>query len=74
MYNEFGQLVTEYQSHDGTVNTSTTPSVGYTYADGTTNTIRSTGLVYPNGRELTYAYGDTGSFVGQAPACRIGAN
>jgi len=53
----FGQLVTEYQAHGGSVNTSTTPSVQYGFADGSANTIRPTALVYPNGRELTYDYG-----------------
>ena len=43
------------------MNTSTTPKVQYTYADGSDNTIRPTGLVYPNGRELTYAYQRAGS-------------
>lgn len=59
-YNDFGQLVVEYQSHDGAVNVTITPKVQYGYADGSHNTIRSTGLVYPNGRELTYGYGSSG--------------
>ncbi|MDX1969447.1 MAG: RHS repeat-associated core domain-containing protein [Planctomycetaceae bacterium] len=61
VYNDFGQLTTEYQSHSGTVNVSTTPKVQYTFATGSSNTIRTTGLVYPSGRVLTYAYGGTGS-------------
>jgi len=61
VYNDFGQLTTEYQSHSGTVNVSMTPKVQYTFADGSSNTIRPTGLVYPNGRALTYAYGGAGS-------------
>ncbi|MBX3452388.1 MAG: hypothetical protein KF777_22720 [Planctomycetaceae bacterium] len=61
VYNDFGQLVTEYQSHDDAVNTSTTPSIGYTYEDGSENTIRPTGVVYPDGRELTYDYGEGGN-------------
>ncbi|MDP1797697.1 MAG: hypothetical protein Q8K78_09460, partial [Planctomycetaceae bacterium] len=59
-YNAFGQLVTEYQSHSGTVNVSTSPQVQYTFADGASNTIRPTGMVYPNGRVLTYDYGASG--------------
>ena len=59
-YNPFGQLVTDYQSHDGAVNTSTTPKVQYAYADGSANTVRPTALVYPNGRTLTYGYGTSG--------------
>lgn len=58
--NDFGQLVTDYQAHGGTVNTVTTPKVQYGYADGSNNTIRPRGLVYPNGRELAYDYGSTG--------------
>lgn len=61
VYNDFGQLTTEYESHSGTVNVSTTPKVQYTFANGSSNTIRTTGLVYPNGRALTYAYGGAGS-------------
>ena len=60
VYNEFSQLVTEYQAHEGSVNTSTTAKVQYTYASGAANTIRATGLVYPSGRVLTYSYGSTG--------------
>ena len=56
-YSDFGQLVTEYQSHDGLVDTDTTPKVQYAYADGSDNTIRMTKLIYPNGRELNYDYG-----------------
>lgn len=56
-YNDFGQLTTDYQSHSGAVNVSTTPKVQYGYADGATNTIRPTTLTYPNGRVLTFSYG-----------------
>jgi hypothetical protein len=31
------------------------------YADGSANTTRPTALTYPNGRELTYDYGTSGS-------------
>ena len=34
--------------------------MAYTYADESDNTIRPTGLVYPNGRELDYNYGTSG--------------
>jgi len=54
-------LQTDYQSHSGAVNTSTTPKVGYAYADGTDNTIRLETITYPNGRALNYAYGTSGS-------------
>lgn len=42
------------------MNTSTTAKVQYTYTSGSANTIRSTGMVYPSGRVLTYSYGSTG--------------
>jgi RHS repeat-associated protein len=58
-YNNFGQLVTDYQSHSGAVNTSTTPKVEYGHADASANTIRPTSLAYPNGRVVTYGYGAT---------------
>ena len=60
VYNDFGQLTTDYQSHEDAVNPATTPKVQYTYADGSDNTIRPTALVYPNGRELNYDFGSTG--------------
>jgi len=61
VYNTFQQLQTDYQSHSGAVNTSTTPKVGYAYADGTDNTIRLETITYPNARALNYAYGTSGS-------------
>ena len=60
-YDDFGQLVTEYQEHGGAVNTSTSLKVGYSYADGSSNTIRMTKMTYPDGRELNYDYGSSGS-------------
>ena len=59
MYNDFAQLVTEYQSHSGAVNVSTTAKTQYSYADGSANTIRLETFVYPDGRVLTYDYGNT---------------
>ncbi|MBW3540456.1 MAG: RHS repeat-associated core domain-containing protein [Planctomycetes bacterium] len=59
-YNPFGQLVTEYQSHSGAVNTTTTPKVQYGYADGADNHVRPTALTYPSGRALSYDYGPAG--------------
>ena len=61
VYNDFGQLVTEYQEHDGAVDTSTSLKVEYSYADGSSNTIRLTKMTYPDGRELNYDYGSAGS-------------
>lgn len=60
-YNDFSQLVTQYQSHSGAVNTSSTPAVQYEYADGSANTIRPTLTTYPDGRELTISYGTSGA-------------
>jgi hypothetical protein len=60
-YNLFSQLVDEYQSHSGAVNTGTTPNVKYGYADGTAGTVRPTSLTYPEGRILNYEYGATES-------------
>ncbi|MEI8381047.1 MAG: RHS repeat-associated core domain-containing protein [Planctomycetota bacterium] len=57
VYNGFSQLAIEYQSHGGAVNTSTSPKVQYGYASGSANTIRSTGIAYPNGRVISYEYG-----------------
>ena len=59
VYNDFRQLVTEYQSHGGTVNISTSPKVQYGFASGSTNTIRPTNRTYPNGRVITSDYGTT---------------
>jgi hypothetical protein len=63
---DFGQLITEYQSHSGVVNVSTTPKVQYGYADDAANTIRPTSLTYPNGREISYDYGSAGSIADRA--------
>jgi RHS repeat-associated protein len=57
VYNSFSQLVTQYQSHSGAVNTGLTPSVQYGYADGSANTIRPTSITYPNGRVISWDYG-----------------
>lgn len=58
-YDEFGQLVSEAQSHSGAV-TGTTAKVQYAYEDGSANTIRQTAMTYPNGRVLSYSYGASG--------------
>ena len=56
-YNDFGQVVADYQAHAGSVNTGSTPKVQYGYANGSNNTIRPTSLTYPNGRVVGYEYG-----------------
>lgn len=57
-YNGLGQLTAEYQSHSGTVNTSTTPKVQYVYSEMASgaNHSRLTSMVYPNGRVLHYVF------------------
>ena len=60
-YNNFAQLMTDYQSHSGAVNMATTPNCQYGFANGTGNTIRPTTVTYPNGRVLNYNYGSPGS-------------
>lgn len=47
-YGCFGQIA-EYQSHSGLVNTSSTLAVQYSYASGSDNTTRLTGITYPSG-------------------------
>jgi len=58
VYNGLGQLIGEYQSHSGAVNTSTTPEVQYSYSlmSGGTNNSRLTSITYPNGYVLDYNY------------------
>ena len=61
VYNTFSQLVTQYQSHSGAVNTGLTPNVQYGYANGSANTIRPTSITYPNGRVINLNYGTAGA-------------
>ncbi len=58
-FNGLGQLTTEYQAVDGSVNTATTPKVEYSYSEmaGGANHSRATSMIYPDGRELFYSYG-----------------
>lgn len=58
VYNGLGQLVTEYQAHNGAVNTATTPKVQYAYAEMAegANHSRLVSMTYPNGRVLSYNY------------------
>jgi len=72
-YNDFRQVIKDYQSHAGAVvagGFNSSPFVTYGYADGSANTIRPTGITYPNGREIEFAYGSPGT-VNDA-ASRIG--
>ena len=49
-YNDFGQIIHDYQAHGGAVNTSTTPKVQYCYANGSAKPIRPATITYPDGR------------------------
>jgi RHS repeat-associated protein len=57
-YNGLGQLITEYQAHGGSVNTSTSPKVQYAYSEmaSSANHSRLQSMTYPNGRTLRYEY------------------
>ena len=62
-YDGWGDLIQEWQSQTvgQAVNTSSTPSVQYTYADGSGSSgvaqfVRPTVLTYPNGRQIDYNY------------------
>jgi RHS repeat-associated protein len=54
-YNGLGQLIGEYQSASGAVDTSTTPEVQYAYSDPSIGS-QMTEMIYPNGRILHYGY------------------
>jgi RHS repeat-associated protein len=51
-YNSFGQLTADKQDHDGVASR----QVGYTYASGSANTVRPTGVTYPSGVSTTIKY------------------
>ena len=58
-FNGLGQMTREWQAVSGAVNTSTTPSVEYTFSfapSGSTNHSRLETITYPNGRVVTYNY------------------
>jgi RHS repeat-associated protein len=58
-YNSYSQFSEDAQAHSGAVN-SGTPKVRYAYADGSDNTVRPTGITYPDGTTtITTAYGGT---------------
>lgn len=56
VYDAFGNLKEDWQSHSGAVNGST-PKVGYTRTNGANNTLRLTRLTYPNGETVDPHYG-----------------
>ncbi len=58
VYNGLNQLTQEYQSHSGAVNTSTSPSVQYTYSElASGNNSRLETVTYPDSYTVTYNYG-----------------
>lgn len=59
-YDAFGQLTADIQSHTGAAESST-PRVGYAYADGSANTTRRSTVTYPSGQVINIGYGDAGS-------------
>ena len=54
-YNVFGQLIADWQQHDGVV-TATSPYVRCSYSDGIEGQVRLTAMTYPNGRLLHFGY------------------
>lgn len=76
-YNEFGQLVQDFQAHGGAVVTGTTPKTQYLYANGSANTVRRTHQFYPDGRVTTYDYGSADGMndvLSRVAALRQGTN
>ena len=60
VYDGFAQLATEYQSHNGAVNTGTSPKVQYAYADGSSGYARRISMTSPDGTVTGYGYGSAG--------------
>ena len=61
VYNDFGQLTSSYQEHNGAVNTATSLRVQYGYANGSANTVRQTSMIYPAGRQIDFTYSTANS-------------
>jgi len=59
-YDAFGNLILDWQSHEGVVDGST-PKVAYAFTDGSGNQMRKVSVTYPNGRVVEYLYGETDS-------------
>ena len=59
-YNGIDCLTADIQSHAGAVDGST-PKVEYVCTGATDGVLRRTAVVYPDGRQVDYAYGDAGS-------------
>jgi RHS repeat-associated protein len=64
VYNGFGQMTNEWQSHTGLVDPATTPPVQYAYSQGVGgNHSRLTQVTYPDGYQVNYAYSGLDSAV-----------
>jgi YD repeat-containing protein len=59
-YDAFGNLILDWQSHEGVVGGST-PKVAYAFTTGAGNQMRKLTVTYPNGRVVEYIYGETNS-------------
>src|SRR5262249_13032832 len=55
-FDDLGNLIKEYQSHHGAVNTTSTPKVQYGYTSISTGKSRLTSITYPNGRVVNFNY------------------
>jgi YD repeat-containing protein len=60
VYDAFGNLAADKQSHSGAVSGGT-PVVAYSYSDGSANTVRRIAITYPNGKVLNFLYGSANS-------------
>ena len=61
LHRDLARFAPSYQAHGVGVNTGATSQVQYSYADGSSKTIRFMGMTYPNGRNVVFDYGITGS-------------
>ena len=58
-YNDFNQAIIQHQEHAGAVDSLTSAKVQYSYADGSANTVRPTGIINPDGTAIVTAYSST---------------
>ncbi|MBL9153551.1 MAG: hypothetical protein JNK37_13740 [Verrucomicrobiales bacterium] len=59
-YNAFNLMTADKQEHTGTV-TGSTPSVSYTYSNGSGNVLRRESVTTPSGTQVDHAYGASDS-------------
>jgi hypothetical protein len=61
VYNEFGQIIEDRQSHAGAVVPASTPKVQYQYENGSANNVRLKKIIYPTtSKFLDLLYGTAG--------------